>query len=229
MDKINSESIENFIKTIYKFDLREDKDTRSGSIAAELGITNAAATDMSKKLANKELVIYEKYKPLKLTRKGNEYAVQIIRKHRILETFLYQTLGLNMHEIHREAELLEHASSDFLIDTICNYLDNPTIDPHGDPIPDKKGKIESQNECFSLSSSQEGGDYQICRLAGMNKEFYDFCQENSIRIGDKLKVKKIYPSQKMIEIEMNKRTLLLHTGFTDSVFMQKIKDVAMLD
>ncbi len=221
MVKINSEATENFIKTIYKFEIRSDTDTRTGSIAKELNITNAAATDMSRKLAGKGYIIYEKYKPLKLTHEGENYALQIIRKHRILETFLYTVLNLNMHEIHRESELLEHASSDFLIDKIYQYLGSPTSDPHGDPIPDKTGAIISQTECLTLSVCEEGYDYKICRLAGMNKEFYDFCSENGIKLGESLFVKKIYASQKMIEIKMHERTLLLNTEFTSSIFVKK--------
>jgi DtxR family Mn-dependent transcriptional regulator len=115
-------SIENFIKVIYKQSKLTGADNRLSTIARLLNITNAAATDMARKLAKKDVVNYIKYKPLTLTENGFNMALNIIRKHRLWESFLYKTLNLSLHEIHREAEQLEHQTSEFLAEKIENYL-----------------------------------------------------------------------------------------------------------
>ncbi len=130
-----SVSVENFIKTVYHLNENGEKDTKPGSIASELNISNAATTDMSRKLARKNLIYYQKYKPILLTAKGQKMALSVIRKHRLWETFLFENFNLSLDEIHREAELLEHQTSDFLADKIEELLGMPKVDPHGTPIP----------------------------------------------------------------------------------------------
>lgn len=215
-----SVAVENFIKTVYQFEMRDGLDTRPGSIARELGITNAAATDMARKLALKNLIEYKKYKALKLTVSGKKMAVDIIRKHRLWETFLHKVLGLGMHEIHREAELLEHATSNFMMDKLSEYLGNPTLDPHGDPIPDEDGIMEDTSGCTILSTAKANNTYEICRLMGSDKEFYDFCHSNHINIGTTLTVKMQYPKNKMTEVEINETKLLLHKDLAHSIFVK---------
>ncbi|MCB0515771.1 MAG: metal-dependent transcriptional regulator [Chitinophagales bacterium] len=226
MQNFNSISVENFIKTIYQFELREGKDTRSGSIAKELGITNAAATDMARKLASKNIVAYQKYKALKLTADGKKMALHIVRRHRLWETFLHQVLGLNMHEIHQEAELLEHATSEFLLDKIDAFLGNPTTDPHGDPIPNKNGVIEKEKEVLTLSAAKVGECYEVCRLVGGHKEFYDFCQANKLTVGAFISINKQYPHTKMTEIEIGSLRISLHADLAGMIYLKKLKKSA---
>jgi len=222
MDTYNSASVENFIKTIYQFEDREDFDTRSGSIARELGITNAATTDMARKLAVKKLVNYEKYKELSLTESGKKLAREIIRKHRLWETFLHEVLGLTLHEIHREAELLEHATSGFLLDKIDQFLGNPSLDPHGEPIPDKNGDFQPTGKYLSLSAAIAGNEYEICRLIGSNKEFYDFCSENKLHIGSRLRLNNQYIQSKMTEIIIQNSKLLLNADWSRFIFIKAL-------
>lgn len=222
MENVVSIATENFIKTIYQFEQRDDWDTRPGSIARELGITNAAATDMARKLALKKLIDYKKYKELKLTPAGQKMALGIIRKHRLWETFLHQILGLTMHEIHREAELLEHLTSDFLAEKISLFLGNPVTDPHGDPIPNEEGGVQSDKESVMLSLAEPGNEYEICRLSGSDKEFFDFCHANNINIGTPLLVRKKYAKNRMIEIEVSTIKLLLNEGMANTIFVKRI-------
>lgn len=220
METYNSSSVENFIKTIYNFEHRDGTDTKSGSIARELGITNAAATDMARKLAGKKLIDYEKYKELKLTDSGEKLAMSVIRKHRLWETFLHQVLGLSLHEIHREAEMLEHATSDFLMDKICQYLGDPAHDPHGDPIPDKNGELNITGEGIPLSLAVEGHNYEICRLNGSDKEFFDFCHIRKLYIGSHIQLKKQYLQNKMTEIEIDETVILLNGDLARFIFVK---------
>ena len=200
---------ENFIKTVYQFERLEGRNTRPGTIARKLGITNAAATDMARKLATKKLLDYEKYKELKLTPAGEKMALAILRRHRLWETFLHRVLGLSMHEIHREAEMLEHVTSDFLTDRIDSYLGNPSTDPHGDPIPDERGDFTDEGEATMLSLAPAGSIYTISRLSGSDREFFDFCHTNRLMVGASVSVTKQYDKNGMTEIEVEGTRLLL--------------------
>jgi len=223
MDNAVSIATENFIKAIYNSEQGETLDTKPGSIARALGITNAAATDMARKLATKRLIDYEKYKELKLTPSGKKVALNIVRKHRLWETFLHRVFGLSLHEIHREAEQLEHLTTDFLAEKISRFLGNPTIDPHGDPIPDLQGVISSDNDSILLTSAEPPGEYEISRLSSSDKEFFDFCQTNGLTVGSTLLVKKQYAKSRMTEIELNNTRILLNAEIASILYVKRIK------
>lgn len=212
-------SIENFIKAVYKQSNQLSADTKLSTIARRLDISNAAATDMAKKLAVKKLVNYTKYKPLTLTDSGKKLALKVIRKHRLWETFLHETLNLSLHEIHNEAEHLEHISSDFLTNKIDEYLGYPAVDPHGDPIPTDVGKIEFADSQL-LSEAQPGNNYKVSRLNSSEKEFFDFCSANHITIGSDISVEKQFDSSKMTEINIKGNKIVLNEIFTNFIFVE---------
>jgi DtxR family Mn-dependent transcriptional regulator len=214
-------SIENFVKIIYTQEKHPEPDTKLSTVAGLLNISKAAATDMARKLDAKKLVYYTKYKPLTLTPKGNELALEMIRKHRLWETFLYKTLNLSLHEIHRAAEHLEHSTSDFLANKIDDYLGHPAIDPHGDPIPDKKGQVSVGKNSIVLSMATSGTDYMVIRLFGSGEVFFDFCASNQIEPGAKIKVEKQYDSGKMTEITVNKRVIVINKEISNYIYVQK--------
>lgn len=215
-------SIENFLKAIYRQSKLSVADTRLSTIAGLLNITNAATTDMARNLAKKNLVNYTKYKPLSLTAKGLNMALNVIRKHRLWESFLYKTLNLSLHEIHREAEQLEHQTSDFLAEKIENYLGYPAIDPHGDPIPALNGEIKSGSSQILLSEAEEGNMYEISRLFSSEKDFFDFCMSNHIAIGSNIWVEKQYSSNRMTEVKINQNKILLNEDFTNIIYVKQI-------
>ena len=213
-------SIENFVKAVYKQSNLSGADTKLSTIAGMLNISNAAATDMARKLSGRQLVNYTKYKPLSLTATGNELALNVIRKHRLWESFLHQTLNLSLHEIHREAEALEHLTSDFLADKIDNFLGNPATDPHGDPIPENNGTEKTDESQQLLSEVNAGNSYEICRLYSSEKDFFDFCSSNHIAIGSSIWVEKQYESNKMTEIKIDQNKLLLNEVFTSVIYVK---------
>ena len=215
-------STDNFLKAIYKESKLSGAGTRLSKVATQLNISNAAATDMARKLAIKNLVNYTKYKPLTLTDYGNELALKVVRKHRLWESFLYKTLSLSLHEIHRESEVLEHLTSDFLTDKIDNYLGNPVTDPHGDPIPSANGQVNDDESLILLSEATPGANYEICRLFSSEKEFFDFCSSNSIIIGAPMWVEKQYDSKKMTEIVINHSKILLNEAFTNIIYVKRL-------
>lgn len=214
-----SVAVENFVKAIYKNDKQDSHDTKPGSIAKKLGISNAAATDMAKKLAAKDLLHYEKYKALKLTDKGAKMALSVVRKHRLWESLLFKMFDMSLHEIHREAELLEHETSDFLANKISEYLGNPKFDPHGDPIPNEAGEITTQDSSIALSTAIEGKSYVVSRLMSDDKEFFDFCAQHGLKYGNTLVVSKQFSSNKMTQILLNNNTILLNEDFTKIIYV----------
>lgn len=219
-----SASIENFVKVIYQYGQNTGLDTRPGTIAKALGISSAAATDMSRKLAEKKLVQYEKYQELRLTEDGEKMALHVIRKHRLWEAFLFQVFHLSLHEIHREAELLEHQTSDFLTEKISTYLGDPEFDPHGEPIPDSKGGMFIPAEQRILSLAASGFNYQITGLISSDKEFFDFCNSNNIHIGTELKIENQYATIHMTEIIIDNKQLLLSREFANIIYIKQLSD-----
>lgn len=216
-----SVAIENFVKAIYKNNKHDNHNTKPGNIAKELGISSAAATDMAKKLATKDLLHYEKYKELKLTEKGTKMALNVVRKHRLWESLLFKMFDLSLHDIHREAELLEHQTSDLLADKISEYLGNPKFDPHGDPIPNSDGEITTADTSISLSNTEEGKSYIISRLMSDDKEFFDFCSQHGLKYGNTVLISKQFSKNKMTQIQINNNTIILNEDFTSIIYVNE--------
>ncbi|WP_196895909.1 metal-dependent transcriptional regulator [Aureivirga marina] len=216
-----SVATENFIKAIYNLGRKHEGDTKPGSIASFLNISNAAATDMAKNLSKKNLVNYEKYKELKLTKEGELLALRIVRKHRLWEALLFKLFNMSLHEIHIEAELLEHQTSDFLAQKMDEYLGFPKYDPHGDPIPDVNGIIHTEDHSIVLLNAEEGKKYQISRLVSVDKDFFDFCAENGLNNGAEIEVVKQYEKNKMTQIKVAENILLLNNDFTKIIYVNE--------
>ncbi len=214
-------AIENFVKAIYKNDKNTSNDTKPGNIAKKLGVSNAAATDMAKKLAAKGILHYEKYQELRLTDKGTKMALNVVRKHRLWESLLFKMFDMSLHEIHRESELLEHQTSDFLADKISEYLGNPKFDPHGDPIPNANGEITTTDNSIALSNTKEGKTYIITRLMSDDKEFFDFCAQHGLKYGNTVLVSKQFSNNKMTQIQINNNTILLNEDFTSIIYVNE--------
>ena len=216
-----SVATENFIKAIYNNNSHDAHNTKPGNIAKKLGISNAAATDMAKKLAVKDLLHYEKYQELQLTDKGKKMALNVIRKHRLWEAFLFKTFDMSLHDIHREAELLEHQTSDLLADKISAYLGHPKFDPHGDPIPNANGEITTIDESIPLSQAKEGKVYTISRLTSDDKEFFEFCAHHKLKYGHDIKVSKQFKNNKMTQLLVDNNTILLNEDFTTLIYVNE--------
>ena len=132
---------ENYLKAIYKISERNNNLASTSAISAELNTTAASVTDMLKKLSNKALINYQKYRGVSLTKEGGSLATALIRKHRLWEVFLVDKLHFSWDEVHDIAEELEHINSAALIERLDAFLEYPKFDPHGEPIPNKDGKI----------------------------------------------------------------------------------------
>ena len=136
-----SQAEENYLKCIYALELEHGEEISTNLIASKIKTKASSVTDMLKKLSAKDLVVYKKYQGVKLTERGRETALRVVRKHRLWECFLVQKLDFKWDEVHEIAEQLEHIVSPLLISRLDEFLDFPKIDPHGDPIPNEHGEI----------------------------------------------------------------------------------------
>ncbi|MCH8943088.1 MAG: metal-dependent transcriptional regulator [Bacteroidetes bacterium] len=181
-------STENYLSEIYKLEQSKIK-VKTNIIAKKLDISNAAVTDMLKKLSSNGLILYERYKNIQLTKKGKDYAAVIVRRHRIWEIFLNQIVGLPWDKVHDEAHRLEHSSSDELIDRIEEMLNYPEFDPHGDPIPAKDGSIPKLKESTNLSKVKIGEWGKVIRVNDYDNEFLNYLSRIGLKLGKKITVK----------------------------------------
>ncbi|HMD00514.1 MAG TPA: metal-dependent transcriptional regulator, partial [Ferruginibacter sp.] len=181
-------SEENYIKSI--FHLQQDSDTvNTNSLAAEMQTSAASVTDMLKKLKGKKLLQYERYKGFKLNETGRKVALGVVRKHRLWEYFLVEKLGFDWDKVHPIAEELEHISSDELIKRLEQFLGNPLFDPHGDPIPDKNGKIPVIRQ-VALSSLPVKEQVIVSSVSNQTPQMLEMLRHYHIGIGTSLIVLK---------------------------------------
>ncbi len=181
-------SKENYLKAVYGRSLEIGGGATTSSLSEELEVSNAAISDMAKKLSDEGLINYAKYKGIELTRPGKKIALTVIRRHRLWELFLIKVLGLSWSEVHDEAEKLEHSTSDFLLDKIDDFLGNPKVDPHGDPIPQKDGSMPTMPELISLHESEIGKKYRIGRVRDKSTELMNYLTKIGIELFKEIKI-----------------------------------------
>ncbi|MHA3789886.1 metal-dependent transcriptional regulator [Flavobacterium hauense] len=180
-------SEENYLKVIYHLSLNQTKGITTNSIANEMESKPSSVTDMVQKLADKGLVIYKKYQGVSLTEEGKFTALMIVRKHRLWEVFLLEKLDFSWDEVHDVAEQLEHIKSEKLIDKLEEFLDFPTEDPHGDPIPDRNGKIAKVDK--KLLSEMAPGKKVICvGVKDSSSAFLQYLDKQQIALGSAIEV-----------------------------------------
>lgn len=182
-----SQTEENYLKAIYNIGLSEAKSVNTTLIAKKLQTKPSSVTDMLKKLAEKELINYEKYKGVTLTQIGKKTAVEIIRKHRLWEVFLVNKLHYNWDEVHDMAEQLEHIKSTTLVGRLEEFLEFPKHDPHGDPIPDENGNI-AQHKKIMLSSVSANTRCIIIGVNDSSSSFLKYLDSANIKLGSTIKV-----------------------------------------
>jgi DtxR family Mn-dependent transcriptional regulator len=175
-----SQTVENYLKTIYVAQTAGGDDlVPMGQVAATLGVVPGTATTMMKTLAESGLVRYEPYMGVRLTPAGEKIATLVLRRHRLVELFLVQVLGMSWAEVHDEAERLEHAVSERLIDRIDEMLGRPAVDPHGDPIPTAEGRVAHVDD-VSLLTAAVGRSYRVTRILDQEPAFLRFVEEHGL-------------------------------------------------
>jgi len=185
-----SSTVENYLKAIFKAQTAQGEEKRlvlMGQLAASLEVVPGTATTMVKALAESGLVHYEPYAGVYLTDAGNKLAALVLRRHRLMELFLVKVIGMSWGEVHDEAERLEHAASDQLIDRIDAMLGHPSTDPHGDPIPDSDGTIVTR-EYQTLLTCPVSTPVVLTRVTDQDTEFLQFLEVHDLTPGQSIRV-----------------------------------------
>ena len=216
-------SKENFLKHIYKNHENGAGFTSASHLADELNISNAAITDMSRKLSVEGLVNHQPYKGLTLTESGQMEALKVLRRHRLWELFLIKTLNMNWSEVHEEAERLEHFSSDALIDKIDKYLDFPHFDPHGAPIPDKNGNMPQLPDLVLLSECEPKKEYRVARVLDQDPHIIRYFSRVGLFLNTRLIVIEKFAFDKSVNVLCNGKEFLISHKVGQTIFLEKIK------
>ena len=205
-----SESEENYIKSIYNLQIKTEK-VNTNSLAVFLNTSPASITDMLKKLKSKKLLEYKKYYGFRLNEAGNTEALKIIRRHRLWEFFLVAKLGMEWEKVHDIAEELEHVSSPELINRLDAYLGKPKRDPHGDPIPDEKGKVVllKQKPLKDLAMKQNA---IVSSVSSQGHEMMEMLNHYGIGIGSQIKVLKSFEFDGSLQIKIARKPECIISG-----------------
>lgn len=197
---------ENYIKAIFSINA-DNKGQGAGTNQLSARLQNAAASvsDMLKRLAEKKLVHYQKYKNVSLTPKGEKLALSIIRRHRLWEVFLTQKLRFGWDEVHDIAEQLEHIKSEELIARLDHYLGHPKFDPHGDPIPDSQGNLHPL-KAKPLNQFKHRGTFVFMGVAEHSRNFLQYLDSLELGIGDYIKIEEVNPFDGSLKVKINKHT-----------------------
>lgn len=214
-------SKEDYLSAIFK-DRDADGKIKANQIAERLEISNAAVTDMLKKLSRDGFINYRKYKGIKLTSEGEQYAKNMVRRHRIWEIFLYQVLGLPWDKVHKEAEKLEHSSSDELIDRMEKFLNYPKFDPHGDPIPTKNGKFPKQKKTVAVINLKPNEKGEVIRVNDFNSELLSYISKIGIELGKEIFVKEIFEFDRSVLIKVGDKEINISKTIASNIFIEKL-------
>lgn len=214
---------ENYLKAIYKLLEKGEKKISTNSIAGLLGTSPASVTDMIRKLADKKLISYEKYRGVSLTSSGKKIAVNIIRKHRLWELFLVEKLGFKWDEVHDMAEELEHIKSESLVEKLSTFLGSPKFDPHGDPIPDADGNFHPM-QTLPLSALRKNDKATITGVIDHGTTFLRYLSGNNLSLGQKIIVKVVEEFDQSMEIVIAGKSVALQISHDVSKNLLVVKE-----
>ncbi len=211
---------ENYLKAL--FNLSSDTgEVTANDLSKQLGIKMPTVTSMMKKLSDKKLVHHESYKPLRLTEKGKREAGLIIRKHRLTEMFLVEKMGFGWDEVHDIAEQIEHLQSAAFFEKIDEMLGYPTLDPHGSPIPDTKGKVDWKTY-EKLSDCSAGETVRLSAVVHTTDDFLKFLNSRGLQLGLKMLIKSVEKFDGSMVVVYNRKSpeTLSHT-VSDRLLVEK--------
>ena len=206
-------TVENYVKTIYQLTAAQDgRPASTGQIAAALGVSPGTVTGMLKTLDAARLATHRPYEGVSLSRAGRVLALRMIRRHRLIELFLLKTLDMSWDEVHDEAEHMEHAVSDLLVDRIDAFLGHPDVDPHGDPIPRFEGlslEPPAQPPARSLADCDAGTSFRLSRVLDQSSEFLRYLTESGLALGVEGRVERNPDGAGLMRISLGDRALSL--------------------
>lgn len=214
-------SEENYLKAIFHLENSYPEGVSTNALAEEMETKASSVTDMIKKLSEKKLLNYKKYQGVKLNKSGREAAIAVIRKHRLWEVFLVEKLNFNWDEVHDVAEQLEHIRSEKLIRELDKFLEYPTRDPHGDPIPDAEGNFSVSNKV--LLEELKKGEAGICLgVKDSSAAFLRYLDKNKIALGKEIKVIEKEAFDQSMLIQLNEKELRISNLISGNLYIKTL-------
>lgn len=210
---------ENYLKAIFHL-TEKNKTVYVNELSKFLNIKMPSVNSMMKKFAEKNWVIYESYKPLKITEEGRKQAALVVRKHRLTEMFLVKQMGFGWEQVHEIAEQIEHIKSEVFFDKIDELLDYPKTDPHGSPIPDKNGNIIQLN-LYKLSECKAGQIVVLKALSESSAEFLNFLNQKKLPLNTAITIRNIETFDKSMEVEYNQQTTTFSAVVCEKLLVEK--------
>lgn len=220
-------TVENYLKAILQLGLRSGSESvATGQLANRLGVSPGSVTSMLKTLADTGLANYRPYEGVTLSESGRVLALRMLRRHRLIEQFLVETLQLSWDQVHEEAENMEHAISDFVIDRIDEYLGHPEVDPHGDPIPAADGRLRgSRKRAVPLSSCEAGQQVQVSRVMNQHADFLRYLSDAGLEVGTAARVSVNSPEAGIVELAVAEDSITIgHQAASDLLVEQLQSD-----
>ena len=211
---------ENYLKAIFHLIDKDDTFTVN-ELSKMLNIKMPSVNSMMKKFSQKNWVIYESYKPIKITALGKKEAAHVVRKHRLTEMFLVEKMGCGWEVVHEIAEQLEHIHSEIFFDKMDELLNYPKVDPHGEPIPDKQGNIIQQN-LTKLSECKAGNSAILSAVIDSSDEFLTYLNHRNLSLNSELKILEVEKFDQSMKIEFDGKTETLSKMVCDKILVQKI-------
>lgn len=196
-------SQENYLKQILLLQSADQPDTAvsMGALAQSLAVTPASVTGMVKTLVKRGWVRYEPYVGVQLTGEGRQLALQVLRRHRLIELFLVRTLDMDWSLVHDEAEAIEHVISDRLLSRIDEFLGHPTVDPHGDPIPDSRGKLRT-TRAQTLADCAPGARFKVLRIVDQDAGFLQYVDRVGLKPGSTFRLVEVDPDGGLLHLQI---------------------------
>lgn len=218
-EKTISSAMEDYLKAIFELG---EKDVSTQDLARHLKVSAASVTGMIKKLSDLKLVDYERYYGVKLTEAGKLIALETVRHHRLIETYLMQALGYKWHEVHEEAETLEHHISEDFEERIAEMLGHPTHDPHGDPIPQRDGSIpKSIGE--PLSSSEIGQQVKITRITNQHPDILRYLENHLLIPGKTIRIIDKAPFDGPLTVSSGERIFAIAFELSQQIYATEVR------
>jgi DtxR family Mn-dependent transcriptional regulator len=213
-------TVENYLKAILQLEIKFDDAQRvsTGVLAEEMNVAPGTVTSMLKTLAESRLATYKPYEGVSLTPAGRSLALRMVRRHRLIELFLVKTLNLSWDQVHDEAENMEHAVSDFLVDRIDAYLGHPTSDPHGSPIPGADGAMRGDVEAtVPLADCEPGVSVRFVRVVNQGNEFLRLLSQAGFEIGGEGTVTENNDQTGVVSIAIGEQSLTISREAAETI------------
>lgn len=219
---MNSYTEENYLKAIYSLSTKTHEEVTTNSIAEKLSTKASSVTDMMKKLADKKYVLYQKYQGATLTTAGEKVAIDVVRKHRLWESFLVDKLHFKWDEVHEIAEQLEHVNSTELINRLEEFLGFPEFDPHGDPIPDKHGNMKNYKKLL-IADLKPGKTAVIIGVKDSSSGFLKYLESVSLGLETKIKIVNVFDFDSSVVIRIHaKNEITISRQVSENLYVREI-------